>query len=110
MIHLSVRSRLVCTARYSLCGTSPPPGLYLIRSSECNGRLVICASSLASVDLPPPALPNTATRFIRPPQRSRPPFKAPNDDSTEFRSSKSTRLPVTNQPPCSINLTNGRHN
>src|SRR5262245_28274983 len=65
MIHWSRRRRSAWIFRYSSWGTLPPPALNWMASSGCSGSPVISARRLASVDFPPPALPNTATFLTR---------------------------------------------
>ena len=60
---ISVRSS-ACLFRYSSCGTSLPPARNLIVSTGYKDSPVTSANRLASVDLPAPALPNTATFLI----------------------------------------------
>src|SRR5262245_5452003 len=64
MIHSSCRSNCACTCKYSSCGTGSPPALNCILSNVYKGSRVSSARRLARVDFPPPAFPNTATRFI----------------------------------------------
>src|SRR5215470_5843083 len=65
MTHWSRLRRSTWIFRYSSWGTLPPPALNWIASSGYSGSPVISASRRASVDFPPPALPNTATFLTR---------------------------------------------
>src|SRR5689334_16045422 len=64
MIHSSRMMRSACAARYSSWGTGAPPGRNWSMSITWSGNPVSAARRRASVDLPPPALPKTATRFM----------------------------------------------
>src|SRR5215468_9241260 len=65
MTHWSRLKRSAGVHRYSSWGALPPPALNWIASSGYSGSPVISARRLASVDFPPPALPNTATFLTR---------------------------------------------
>jgi hypothetical protein len=52
VIHSPRRSRSACAAKYSLCGTLPPPTLNSIRSIGYSGSRVSSARRFASVDFP----------------------------------------------------------
>src|SRR5580700_5670532 len=64
MIHSSCPSNCAWAFKYSSSGTTSPPVLNCIMSTECKGSRVSSAKRLASVDFPPPAFPNTATLLI----------------------------------------------
>src|SRR5260370_7276272 len=72
MIQTSRLSSSSCAFKYSACGTSPPPALNWIVSKGYSRSCVTSANRLASVDLPPPAFPKTATFLIRQSTRARP--------------------------------------